>query len=400
MRCLKCGNTITDSKCVCGFDYTQGNYVTVFPCCAYKIGQEMSAEASESQKLIDIQSTHNTNSYLEAINIQAADVFAIMDNVCGAIEKESMTSEESLRELNKLSAMLETNHFNVRERLKEVISEPVNALNAALSNIEKPSIKATYEKMAMLKAEEISALVNLDGEFVRQESRVYELKKKKMNEMLSRANSRWNSERANGTLSGLIIRDGKVIEYNGSEKQIVIPEDVFLIGERAFENSSVEHIILPDNLIIIEERAFSHSQLEAITLPSSLRVIYNEAFAFCHKLKEIRLPDSVLKIAERAFLCSAIERVSLPKTLRELGDFIFCTCDQLQSIVLPSSLKKIGKAFVNCSALKQVEFTSVHCEISPSAFAHCDKISHIFVPQGFDIDQLPVELRGCVQIKR
>ena len=59
--------------------------------------------------------------------------------------------------------------------------------------------------------------------------------------------------------------------------------------------------ILPSDLDIIEESAFENSAFESIRLPESVREIQSQAFHNCPALRLIYIPQSVQQIADDAF---------------------------------------------------------------------------------------------------
>ena len=85
----------------------------------------------------------------------------------------------------------------------------------------------------------------------------------------------------------------KITEYTGNEEVVTVPstiEDmpVTTIGERAFYSTKPKEVILPESIEIIEERAFYYVQsLEKINFPSSLTKIDESAFTWCSSLKNI-----------------------------------------------------------------------------------------------------------------
>lgn len=78
----------------------------------------------------------------------------------------------------------------------------------------------------------------------------------------------------------------------GSE--YVVPKGVREIGTRAFaELQDLQQVILPEGLQIIREKAFIACGLESVSLPDSIKRIESGAFYHCRKLKKITgLPKS------------------------------------------------------------------------------------------------------------
>lgn len=81
----------------------------------------------------------------------------------------------------------------------------------------------------------------------------------------------------------LIIKDGRLeglTDTGRMASEIVIPDSVKIIGEKAFYNCT---------------------RLTKITIPSSVEKIEADAFMGCDRLKSITLPESIKEIGNGAF---------------------------------------------------------------------------------------------------
>jgi len=84
------------------------------------------------------------------------------------------------------------------------------------------------------------------------------------------------------------IQSGELLKYRGSSFEPVIPESVYVIGERAFAGTLIHSVTLPNNIQEIRAYAFVDCiKLKAITLPSSLISIGTRAFFRCFSLKQV-----------------------------------------------------------------------------------------------------------------
>lgn len=96
-----------------------------------------------------------------------------------------------------------------------------------------------------------------------------------------------------------LVSGGVLVAYNGSSKEVVIPDDVRVIAAEAF---------------------LGHGEIETISFPGSLKVIGEAAFSECKNLREIYLQPGIEKIKDRAFSgCELLPQVVLPETLKEIG---------------------------------------------------------------------------------
>lgn len=110
-----------------------------------------------------------------------------------------------------------------------------------------------------------------------------------------------------------IIINGILHQYNGEEKNIIVPDTVNIIGEMAFSDNP---------------------HIESVHLPTSVRCIENLAFLSCINLSEINISDNIEYISPNAFnKCITLDkmikkgknknifaRVFLEKKLMEIAD--------------------------------------------------------------------------------
>lgn len=151
-----------------------------------------------------------------------------------------------------------------------------------------------------------------------------------------------------------VIKDGVLVEYRGTGRKVVVPDGVTVIGTKVFaDNKSVEEIVLPDSVTKIEERAFTECSLKSITLPDTITYIGDAAFFNCNLLKEIKMPDTVRYIGKDVFAgCSLLTNVQLSMSLSAIPDRAFYGCYSLKSINLPDTISSWGeRAFWGCRGL-------------------------------------------------
>ena len=146
---------------------------------------------------------------------------------------------------------------------------------------------------------------------------------------------------------------------------IIIPEGVTRIRERAFECSQIKSVKLPDSLVSIETKAFSRTCLEKIDFGNGLTQIGGNGqkgvFSNCYNLKEVEIPSQVELIGHQAFMsCEKLEKVKLNEGLKEIKTYAFHGDLSLHEITLPDSIKEIGAEafFANNAAMKRI-YTNV-----------------------------------------
>lgn len=140
-----------------------------------------------------------------------------------------------------------------------------------------------------------------------------------------------------GNSADFVIRGGVLVKYNGAATEVVIPDSVKIIGDKAFYNCK---------------------GITSVDIPDSVQEIGLWAFYECKALPHITIPDSVQKIGQSAFEgCTALAAVVIPDSVKEIRSKAFAECISLTAIVIPASVQTIGpEAFLDCKSLRTVEF--------------------------------------------
>lgn len=100
-----------------------------------------------------------------------------------------------------------------------------------------------------------------------------------------------------------IIRAGVLEKYNGSSVDVIIPDNVSIIGKSAFINcKGLKTVIIPNSVREIDDYAFwGCSNLKTINIPNGIEVIGIDVFKGCDSLGMIQLPDSAQQIKIRGY---------------------------------------------------------------------------------------------------
>jgi hypothetical protein len=155
--------------------------------------------------------------------------------------------------------------------------------------------------------------------------------------------------------------DGEtLVKYRGNARNIIIPEDVTVIGENAFSDKG----------------------MISVTIPSSVTSIRVGAFSGCKGLTSIAIPSSVTSIREMTFYESGLTNIIIPSSVISIGRSAFERCD-LTSVTIPSSVISIGEqAFYLCTNLTSVTIPKSVTSIESEAFALCHSLRTIVVSKG------------------
>ena len=164
-------------------------------------------------------------------------------------------------------------------------------------------------------------------------------------------------ERCFNELAGRVfdIHGSKLQKYCGTATEVIIPDAITEIGEKAFyKYSGLTRVIIPEGVIMIGDMAFSHcGSLTSASLPQTLTEIGGWAFHECFKLTDVTIPERVTRIEYKAFSwCSSLTSITLPVSLATIGGEAFCGCSGLTRMTIPASVTSIGsEAFSHCPKL-------------------------------------------------
>jgi len=131
-----------------------------------------------------------------------------------------------------------------------------------------------------------------------------------------------------------ITEKGELQKYLGKASQLVIPDEVKVIGAMAF---------------------YQCAELKEVILPPGIRRIGAGAFCDCLWLETINFPGSIVEIGPGAFKnCVSLEIVQLGQGIETIGPRAFMGCSALHDVILPQSIRQIAKdAFADCPLLKK-----------------------------------------------
>lgn len=168
-------------------------------------------------------------------------------------------------------------------------------------------------------------------------------------------------------------------------KQVIIPDSVTHIGEKAFEDCKcLEQINIPDSILSIGNLAFKGCEkLKQITIPQSVKHIGDNPFitpalitsnserfiikndmlidlyeqrliCYLGEDTDVVIPETITTIGNYAFYDCYLEHVTIPDSVISIGDYAFAYCP-LQNFVISKSILHIGKnPFDNCGVCEEI----------------------------------------------
>ena len=168
---------------------------------------------------------------------------------------------------------------------------------------------------------------------------------------------------------------------------IVLPNGLKTIGDKAFWGCSLCSLKIPASVTAIGDAAFAHNKISSIvvesgnkvydsrnncnaiietetstltlgcsgtTIPTAVPVIGNHAFYGCQGMTSLTIPNSVTRIGNEAFLWCDLKTIKLPNSVRYIGDYPFEYNGESNdtvyvSVNIPDSVETIGeRAFFYC----------------------------------------------------
>ncbi len=209
-----------------------------------------------------------------------------------------------------------------------------------------------------------------------------------------------------------------LVQYTGSEENVVIPSDVRVIGEDAFSgNASVRTVTIPNGVEEIRYHAFSGCDLlTKVSIGDSVDTIGRAAFSDCGSLADVSIGKGLQHMESGVFAgCPLLSDISIesgryhcrggvlydedettlvgmlggcettaytmPATVTHIEPYAFWECDRLQYVVLSGNLDEIpAYAFTGCSGLQAVSIPYSVKRIDAKAFAGCGNLSYVDVP--------------------
>ena len=178
----------------------------------------------------------------------------------------------------------------------------------------------------------------------------------------------------------------EVVKFNGSNKDIVIPESIAVSGNSyvvtsiksdVFYGRGLTSVTLPNTLVTIGDNAFSWNSLTSITIPDGVTSIGNSAF-LDNKLTSATIPISVTSLGNEAFRNNLLTSVTIPTSVTSIGDGAF-RFNALTSVTIPTSVTSIGDGAFWFNALTSVTIPISVTSLGNNAFRK-NKLTSVNIP--------------------
>ena len=184
-----------------------------------------------------------------------------------------------------------------------------------------------------------------------------------------------------------IIANSIFLKYIGDSPEVIIPDNVTSIGDKAFyERKQLVDVKISENITNVGENAFAHcTGLTNVNIPKNVKDIGFLAFYDCSGLTSVNFSEGLESIDNLAFSsCTNLTKVIIPSTVERIGFRAFDGCTKLESVTLPNNLLKMeGRAFSDCNSLKEIKLKgNAPKDVEEDALEGCPIDMVIRVPKG------------------
>lgn len=144
--------------------------------------------------------------------------------------------------------------------------------------------------------------------------------------------------------SDFFIWQGQLLDYKGTSKTPVIPDNVTVIGAAAFWRADITGVTIPSGVKEIGDCAFYEcTSLTSVDIPGSVETIGDSAFSGCTGLKSVTFHEGLKVIGDGGFReCTGLTRLDLPNGLTTLEDCAFYDCENIENFSFPEFAERYG----------------------------------------------------------
>lgn len=184
----------------------------------------------------------------------------------------------------------------------------------------------------------------------------------------------------------VIVGDGVLIKYNGTDSDVVLPQNVKYISSAFVEMARINSISLPASVTGICDYAFYNcSSLGEINIPSNISDIGICAF---DKTPWLTLFDDEFVTVGNSVLISYNGNggeVVIPDGVKYIAG-AFQENGTITSVVIPESVIRVrNSSFQGCKGLEKVEFKGDSTFLDSAVFANCYTLSNVILPAALKV---------------
>lgn len=194
----------------------------------------------------------------------------------------------------------------------------------------------------------------------------------------------------------------RLLKYNGTDEDVVIPDGVTLLSSSVFDEDSgitIKSVKIPDSVREIENTFWNCENLERINIPRSTTKTEDLYFYMCKNLEFIDIsPDAYIdhdvfdgtkwkkNFPDDFIVVNGVligykgkqSTVVIPDTVKEIGYRPFVYLINLKEIVIPKTVERIGAgSFYCCENLELITIDNPNTEIGDRSFDRCPNVKRI-----------------------
>ncbi len=336
MLCVKCGNTLTATKCcVCGFEHS----VTQIHFLHQPDPMHIRLDLRPRSKGISPQETDVDTQY--------------------RLGKECFQREDLDQAVKWLITPAKLGNSSAQLLLGYLyeVSEAHRDSDKAIFWYGQAAARGEFSA-----ADALIRLYRAAGPLKRDKLHYWEEKRRKM--AMGTSSLKAQLRKKAEARQDFIIRDRVLVKYTGTDPKPLLPGGILEIGEDAFREN--EHI-------------------QSVTVPMGVRKIGSCALAECPNLTQVLLPESVKEIGDFAFADSPLNSIHLPAGLISLGEDGAFSGTDIRTVTVPGGVKTIpSQAFDGCYWLREVIIREGVSKIEGDAFGACANLEVVHIPDSME----------------
>ena len=139
--------------------------------------------------------------------------------------------------------------------------------------------------------------------------------------------------------SPLVILNGVLVDGHKCEGEVVIPDNVTRIADRAFMDcESIESVSIPDSVEYIGRQAFYNTGwLNKLSAENELVIVNDFLLNGNNCGEDLVIPDTVKSINGQSLaFVENLKSVTIPETVKHIGPVAFYMCPKLESVTILS----------------------------------------------------------------
>lgn len=145
---------------------------------------------------------------------------------------------------------------------------------------------------------------------------------------------------SNDSNSDFEIKNGVLVKYTGDGGDVVIPNNVTVIGDDAFYGcEDLTSVTIPKSVEYISN-GYDDSFYDLTSSESTVG-----AFAFCTNLEQVTIANGLTEIGDNSFFECNIHSILIPKSVTYIGEFAFWGNDMSEATILAKQISIDDCAF-------------------------------------------------------